>query len=91
MLSSINLKEILENHPIFEKIWSDREDDEPGNEQPSQLIHITSSNFFIWEDKRSCLLTSNLRETLTNDDEKIQVHRQIIQLEYFYLNCFELR
>ena len=73
MLSSISLREVLEKHSIFEKVWSDKSDDESTLSQASQLIHISSSNFFIWENKRSCLLSTNLRDALTNESEKIQV------------------
>ena len=74
MLSSSGLGAILESHSIFDKVWLDKNDEnDSANGRAFQHIHISSGNFFIWENKRSCLLTTNLRETLTNSQENIQV------------------
>ena len=73
MAASITLSSILEKHSIFKRISIDDEENEVTKEKAFQLIHIFSGNFFLWDERRSCLLSTNLREAERGGEEKIQV------------------
>lgn len=87
MFSSLSLNSLLETHPIFKSISEIDDDEEPEKTKAYQLVHISSGNFFIWENKRSCLLTSNFRETLNGEKETIQVVKKSYVKLILYLAC----
>ena len=73
MFSTVSLNSLLQSHPIFESAANFDDIESLKKNKAHQLIHITSGSFFIWENKRSCLLTTNFRDALNNDKETIQV------------------
>uniref|UniRef100_H2YPL5 Nucleoporin Nup88 n=1 Tax=Ciona savignyi TaxID=51511 RepID=H2YPL5_CIOSA len=92
MLSTNSLRNVLDGHKIFEQdpvpLGSPNEG---GSEKVKQLLHIDGGNLFVWNESRSCLMTTNLRSSLDGNKSNIQTlccqNAPLFEVNKITFNC----